>query len=327
MSEPSAQKQRPWRAIACAVAAVLIVAHYVLWRAGVAQMEHALAAWVDERRAAGLDISHGAVKAAGYPLALRVHIDAPEIAAPGVWRWRGTGLSIDAPPYGFDRLIFLPAGIQSIRIGNEPEWRITADRLRAVIAADKARDWAFSMSVENADAVRTADGAHVAVDRMNADLAPAAGDLSTLVLNFAATGVDGAAGAASFRVDGVETTAALTQTHALSGPDAAALWRAAQGALIIKALNARAGETALSLAGEITLDEAGDPSGALHADITNPAGLADQLRAAGVLTAEDAEAAAAGLTLMAIAGGGKISAPVELSDGSVHIGGVKIAAF
>ena len=43
------------------------------------------------------------------------------------------------------------------------------------------------------------------------------------------------------------------------------------------------------------------------------------------MSEEDADSAAASLTLASIAAGGKLTAPVELKDGAAHLAGVKIA--
>lgn len=324
MAEPLASVSRRWLYIPFAVAGAILLAYYGLWRYGASEMKKATAVWIEDQRAAGLNVSHGAITSEGFPFFLRAHIAAPDIAAPGQWRWRGERLTIDALPYDLNRLIFSPSGEQIVSIKNDDEWIITADDLRASIAGGADGEWVFALTIGNLSARRPSDGASVTVGSLNLDLTPDIKDLTTVVLTFAVSAIDGSDSAASLHLDRIETVAALTQTQALYGPYAAEQWRGAGGALVITGLNIVGHDARLSLAGEASLDSAGYPAGRFNSEIANPAGLSTLLAEAGVLSAEDAQATAASLTLMAIAGGGKIAAPIDLKDGTAQLGGIKI---
>ncbi len=325
MADQSTRVDRRWLYIPFIAAGIVFFAYYLLWRAGASEMEKAALAWIDDQRAAGMEVSHNGVTREGFPFFLRLHIDSPEIAAPGAWRWRGERLFIDALPYDLNRVIFTPTGEQHLSAAGFGAWRMTADDFRASIANDKAREWLFSVTLANAKAIRPEDGAEAAIANLVFDLAPDAAAPETLVLTLVAGALRIDAPDAAFHLSDLQTVMGLTQTHMLYGPGAAAQWRAAGGALIVTGLNAGVKGAKLSVSGLVRLDGAGYPTGRLDAEIANPAGLAQTLGEAGALSRQEAEAAAAGLTLMAIANGGKIAAPIELKDGAATIAGVKIA--
>lgn len=324
MADRRSRLSRRWLYIPFAIAAIIVIAYYALWRYAADEMKKAVAVWVEDQRAAGLIVSHCDVAAEGFPFFLRVHIRAPDIAAPGEWRWRGETLTLDALPYDLNRLIFSPAGEQIVSLENE-EWIVAADDLRASIANDKTHDWIFSMNIENAFATPSDGGASLSLGSLIFDLAPRAGELTTLVLTLAAKDIAAEDAASSFRLDEFSTVAALSQTQSLYGPYALQQWRSAGGALQITGLNIASHDARVSVAGSVSLDDDGYPTGQFNTEIVNPAGISKFLQDAGVLSQDEAEQATANLTLMALAAGGKISAPIDLKNGAAHIAGVMIA--
>lgn len=324
MTEQSTRLKRRWLYIPFVVAAVIVFAYFLLWRAGASQMQIAVTDWIDDQRAAGFVVDHGPIKADGFPFFLRVHIDNAGIVSPDGWRWRADSLSLDALPYDLNKLIFSLAGEQLINVEGYGDWRINADDLRASIANDDARGWVFAMNIGDATATRD-DGATLTLGSLVFDLAPDAGDITTLTLTLAAAQVEAAIDAEAYTLNRLQTVTSLSKTHLLSSDDNGAQWRAGGGELIIKGLFFDIEETQLSASGEISLDPDNHPAGTVTAEIENPAGLTRMLGKTGALTHNEAEAAAAGLTLMAFAGGGKIAAPIELTDGEAKIAGIKIA--
>lgn len=325
MTPQPTRLRRRWLYIPFAVAGVIVLGYYLLWRAGAEEMQKGVAQWVDDQRAAGFTVAHGEVRPDGFPFFLRVHIDNPDVTTPEGWRWRADRLSLDALPYELNKLIFSPAGAQTVSAEGYGEWRIAADDLRASIAADEARGWSFSATVGDAEAVRAEDGARATLGSLIFDLAPDAANATTLILSLAAKDIALTADDVETAVGRFETVMGMTETQALNGRGAAAQWRGAGGALIINGLIAEIEQATLSVAGSLGLDPAHYPAGQLRAEIVNPAGLAGPLSDTGVLTREEADAAAAGLTLMAIAGGGKVAAPIDFKDGAAQIAGIKIA--
>lgn len=323
--EQATRLKRRWLYIPFAIAGAVVFAYYLLWSAGAREMKAAVDDWVNEQREAGLLVSHGAVKAGGFPFFLRVHISEPDIASPDSWQWRGEKLSLDALPYDLNKLVFSPTGEQVVALEGYGTWRATANDLRASIAQDKARGWIFSLNIADAKATREEDGAEATLGSLVFDLAPDAAAPETLTLTLAANGLQAKAAAEAYNIAALQTVLSLSQTHLLHGGDAGAAWRAAGGALTITGLFIDIEGTQLSAAGVISLDESQYPTGLMNTEIANPAGFARMLGKAGALTHNEAETAAAGLSLMAFAGGGKINAPIEMKNGRAEIAGVKIA--
>ncbi len=325
MADKQSPMSRRWLYIPFAIAGAILFAYYLLWRAGAAEMKNGVEAWVLDQRATGIEVSHGDISRDGFPFFLRVHIDDVSIAKPGSWSWRVERLTMDALPYDLNRLIFSTRSAQTIWMKGYGEWRITADDFRTSIANDKDREWAFAATVGNLHALRQTDGASASLASLVFDLAPDAVDKSTLTLNLAVTNARGSTGDRSMDLDSLQTILAVTQTEAFATNDPASAWRMANGRTNIQALLAKIGDSSVAISGGLSLDQNGYPAGRLDAETIAPAALARALGDAGVLAPSDAEATAATLTLAAIAGGGKITAPVEFKNGVVQIAGAKLA--
>lgn len=315
---------RRWLIGVWIAAAVIMAGYYAMWCYAAGVMETSVNEWVDEQRAAGLTIDHGAIQRDGFPFFLRVHIDAPQITSPGAFAWQAERLSIDALPYDLNRLIFSPSGTQRITADALGDWSYSADSIRASIANDKKRGWVFSMNVDNASATG-ADGAAGGLESLIYDLAPSADAPTTLTLNLVAAGYSFRDAQRDIAIDQLETSVSLSQTDFLNGHDPATRWRDAGGALNIHGLNVLIDEAQLSVSGSVSLDRENRPEGVLTTIVTKPAGLAGALAGSGALSREEADAAIAGLTLAAMAQGGRIEAPIKLHAGAATIAGAKVA--
>lgn len=325
MAEQSRPPRRLWLYLPVIIAGVILLAYYFLWRAGADEMKKGVEAWVADQRAAGLDVSHGAVKPDGFPFFLRVHIDDPDIAQPGAWRWRTKRLTLDALPYDLNKLIFSTHSEQQIWTERYGQWTVTAEDFRTSIANDDARGWVFAATIGNARATGSNGGETLALESLVFDLAPDAAEPATLTLNLAAAGLSTGNGETALELDNLQTMLAVSQTHAFSANDPASAWRHAGGEFKISGLLAQVDNARLSVAGAIQLDEESRPEGRLDAEITAPAAFAHVLGTVGVLPADEAESIAAALTLTAIAGGGKITTPIVLENGAAHIAGAKLS--
>jgi len=325
MTDQLTHVKRRWLYIPFVVAAIVVVAYTMLWSAGAAQMKSAVLDWIEDQRDAGLTVNYSDIVSDGFPFFLRVHIDDAEIASTNGWRWRGERLSLDALPYDLNRLIFSPQGEQVLTVEGFGEWRVIAADLRASIANDKARGWVFSMTVSEASAYRDADGASASLQSLIFDLAPDEGVETTLVLNLAASNFSAEVNGERYSLAELKTMTSASHSNLLLVSDGAALWRQKGGALTISGFFADIEGARFSVSGAIHLDANDYPAGAINAEIINPVNFARLLGKAGAISHAEAEAAAAGLSLMALAGGGKIAAPIDLKGGKAQIAGVKIA--
>ncbi len=325
MADHSRRLARRWLYIPFTIAGIIVFAYFLLWRAGAAEMKKAVAEWVAEQNDAGLAVSHGAIQSDGFPFFLRVHIVAPDIAEPGAWSWRAERLTLDALPYDLSKLIFSTSGDQVLWAKGHGEWQLRTGDFRASIANDKARKWVFAATIGELHARRSADRRTVTLVDLVLDLAPDATDRSALTLNLAAASLASRVNDREVTIDAFRTSLAVTQTGAFAIDDPAYAWRDAGGALILNGMIAEIGDARLFVSGSLGLDAAFYPAGRLDAEIARPAAFARALAAFGIISAQDAEVAAAALTLTAITGGGKITAPIDLKDGTAQIAGVKLA--
>ncbi|WP_375201487.1 DUF2125 domain-containing protein [Hyphococcus sp.] len=311
-----------WLYIPWGIAAAVFVAYLMLWRYGADEMKNAVNLWVEDQRAAGFDVSHGALKADGFPFFLRLHVEEPRIAAPGVWAWRTKRLTMDALPYDLNRLIFSTRSEQTLSVDGYGDWRITAEDFRVSIANDKKRDWMFAATIGGATAKREEDGAEAALGNLVIDLAPDEADMTVLTLNLMATQAHLDAEDAEIDLDKIQAALSASEIYALSDAES---WRRAGGALQINGFFAQLEEGRFAAAGTLKLDENGSPEGTLKTEIIAPAPFIQLLARTGALSPDEAESAAATLTLATIAAGGKLTAPIELKEGAAHLAGAKIA--
>jgi len=304
------------------VAGIIVAGYYALWRTGADGMKQAVLQWAEDQQAMGYEVTHGALVAEGFPFFLRVHVERPAIVAPGLGSWRTDRLTLDALPYDFHRIIFSVRGGQDVSLAEHGAWVISADDFRISLAEDKTTVWKLSTSIAGLSASRFEDGANASAASIVFDLAPSPADQMAYVLSFDATALKASSADGGVDITRLQTVAETTYAPAL--PDIA-LWRQSGGALQITGLVAQIGEGRLACAGMLSLDENDYPKGRLNAEITRPAVFATALGDAGAITREEADAAGAALTLTSIAGGGKITAPIDLENGSAKIAGVKIA--
>lgn len=324
MTPNATRLKRRWLYLPFAIAAIVMFGYLLLWRTGAAEMKKAIAAWSEDQRAAGLAVSYSDLKEDGFPFFLRIHVENPDITSPGGWAWRTERLTLDALPYDLNRLIFSIRSDQYLSAQHYGDWRIYADDFRASIANDDARDWMFSASINGAQATREDAGSQTQIQSLIFDLSPDPANKTALVLSLASEGVAANAGEKSLAFDKVQTVASVTQTDSLETLDA---WRRNGGELVINGFFLQKEEGRLAIAGALSLDEQLQPKGALDTELIAPQPLTQMLAQAGLLTENEAENAAAALTLTAIASGGKIDAPIEFRDGGAHLAGVKVLEF
>lgn len=321
MADGKSTHQR-WLYIIWGIAAIVFVAYFMLWRYGAGEMKKAVTLWVDDQRAAGFEVSHGELKADGFPFFLRLHIEEPHVAAPGDWDWRTQRLTIDALPYDLNRLIFSTRNEQALSLNSYGDWRIAAEDFRVSIANDKKRDWLAAVSIGGATATREQDQTQASLSELIVDLAPDETDLTVLTFNVMLVDAKANLNGTEINLDKLQTSLSVSEAYALSDPDA---WRRTGGTIHIGGFFAQREEGRFAAAGTLQLDENGSPEGALKTEIIAPAPFIELLAKADALSAEEAEKAAATLTLATIAAGGKLAAQIELKEGAAHIAGAKIA--
>ncbi len=295
-----------------ALAALLVLAYYFVWREGAQAMRRAVDAWAEDQRAEGLTVSYDAISASGFPFFLRGGAANAVIGDGERWRWSVERLNIDTLPYAPDRLVFSTTNPQTLDLGEHGVWSLRSENGRASIENDDDRDWLVNVE-SGPGRIERADGAvSLSAEKFLLSVAPEATDHKRIQASLI-----------------VETFSAALRNGGVEAPRIEAFIEAAETAagpaLDLRRIAIEAEGAQILLQGSIRRDAAGYPEGVLEADIANPSGLAALLQKLGALSEREAERAAAALTLAAIAGGGRIKGPVTLKDGAARIAGVKIA--
>ncbi len=311
-----------WIFLPGALALAVFAAYAVLWTRGAAEMRKAVAAWADHMREDGGEVSFRRLRADGFPFLLRGVVE--EVAISGDdWAWSAPSLYIDASPFSGDRIIISIRKPHVIEIARR-RWRIDAPDGRASIARDKDRGWLLDVQSGPARIEDLGGKGVVSARSFLLSAAPNTVSAQRIFFGVDARGVEVTGAGPPTRIDAAQLAFAID-----GAPGAKSLrdWRDAGGRLDVQRASIESGGAYAAFAGRLVLDSEGYPAGALNAEIANPAPIVDALRALGLVSPDDAAKAAAALTLAAIAGGGKISAPLSFEQGTAKVAGVKLGAL
>jgi hypothetical protein len=328
------------------LAAVLLAAagHALLWLWVCGRLEAGFAAWAETRRAEGWRVAHGPPLRGGWPFTATLTV--PEFrlqggagVLPGGVDWRAEApLVLRVAPPRLDRLAVEAPGRHRLRLGGET----------VVFAADHLN---LALPIEEGAAPReAAAGAR----RLRFDTPAGVVEIRAASLDFGTRRRGGEPAAAALRVSAADVAlpAGLPGTArlglavegvgldlALTGPvppmpgldpaRRAAAWRDNGGALEVRAVDARWGETAAAASATLTLDGALQPAGTGTLHLAGGGALLDAAGEAGLLT--PFAAAAARVVLRALdrapreGGPARAELPLVLRDRSLRIAGVPVA--
>lgn len=327
MPNPSSVSRR-WLYIPWAIAAILLLIYYGVWRYAANEMKTAVVDWAQAQESEGVSVTYDRIKASGFPFLLRVRIEQPSIDKPGEWRWRGDGISLHAVPTNFNRIVMAPEGQQVGAYTGIGEWALSGEDMRGSIAKDKALGWKAAVTLNNISAHRDEDNALVNLKNLVLDLAPNASEITRIELNAAATGFVFASAEQEVALTQIRTTGAITQTHTLEGENSVENWRRSGGVVFVDQLSANFdADTSIAINGRVFIDTQKYPAGSLTAKIVNPGEITRALAELKVIKGREAEAAATGLTFMAAAAGGKITLPIKLKNGQATLGGIPVGTL
>jgi len=289
-----------------ALAGVILLAWFGVWRAGAETIDRALLEFAKAESERGGVVAHGPMRAKGFPFFLRGEIRAFSIER-GQYRFEADVLYLHAAPWSPQRIVFstgpslkllTPAGV----------WAISAAGARASIEAASDKGWLFKAEANALDGVRGQSA--LKTGRSVVNIAPDAT-------------VEGAYAIAA-RVQDARIKNTRGETDILR-IDAALTAHAASRRIVIHGVDSDFGPSRVGLSGALGVDAEGFLTGDLAASIENPAEIADTLRVLGAIRAEEARSLEAGLALVAVAGGGRIEAPLVFADGETRLAGARIA--
>ena len=327
MPNPSPVSRR-WLYIPWAIAAVLLLLYYGVWRYAANEMKTAVIDWAQEQESQGVGVTYERIKASGFPFLLRVQIEQLSVDKPGEWRWRGEAISLHAVPTNFNRIVMAPEGQQVGAYAGIGEWALSGEDMRGSIAKDKALGWKAAVTLNNVSARRNEDNALVNLQNLVLDLAPNASETTRIELNAAARGFVFAGSEQEVALSQIQTIGAITQSHTLEGENGVENWRRSGGVVFVDQLSANFdAETSIAINGRVFIDTQKYPAGNLTAKIVNPGEITRALADLNVIKGREVEAAATGLTFMAAATGGKVTLPIKLKNGQATLGGIPVGTL
>lgn len=305
-----------------AIALALFAAYVFIWFKGAAEMKRVASAWAQEQRANGAVASFENFSVTGFPFFLRGVVTNVALGDGANWTWQAPRIFIDASPFSPDRLVFSARDPHSLDLRDKGRWRVTAPDGRASIERDAERQWLLDIEAGPSRIRRLDRPGAIAAERFLLSVAPNAVDAARVFFGIDVRGVVIENADSSVRIDSVEIALAISGLTR----DAKSLraWRDLGGAVEIQRAKLAADAAHAEVSGILTIDAEGYPAGQLNAEIVNPGPIAVLLNGVGLISRRDADAASAGLTLAAIAGGGKIAAPFRLKDKAASIAGVRL---
>ena len=320
---------------------VILVSGYTIWWLDAAdRFRTQTLAWVEQRRAEGWHIAFTDVRRRGYPDALGLRFEKPEVSPPGEpdLHWRAARLRLSAPVFSARPPRLAVSGDQSIEFAKAGEaWHWAGRAEQMSFDLQPADGWMPNGRFAVRDLSMTDDhGETIALGRLDIistgdPAAAATADVSTWGVRLAAEQLQlpkALLTACSGPIDRLDADAELYGALTPSPwPLALARWRDEGGVVELERLQVACGEFKLDGEGTLALDKGGQPMGAMSTRVQGYDAALDRLAAAQAI--DPHIAAAAKILLRALArsdadGAATLNAPLTLQDRSLSIGPVKL---
>jgi hypothetical protein len=315
---PVAPRRQAARRFAWAVGGLMLAlaaAYTGFWFYAAGLTRDAVTAWVEARRAQGYQVSFDSLLLDGYPLLIRVTVEAPAVVSPPAafaWDWKGPTLVMEAQPWdpdrvsihvpGDHRLVVVEPGRRMALAARSPtvDLAVTGTLSRSSTTLLHAED--LEIAVEDASSSARIDR----VDALVTAHAPEELDhtVETLDIDLTATGV-----VLATDTDlplGKEIARAAFKASLLGDLPPApvpaqslALWRDDGGTVDLKRLDLAYGPLTVRGEGTAALNRALQPMGAFTARIEGFNETVEALQKRGLL--RDSDAASAKFLLGALA--------------------------
>jgi hypothetical protein len=325
--------------IAVVVAAGGALSAYWLWSAD--QLAERIAAWSQEQRARGYEVSFEDPEIGGYPFGLTARFERPRLASPRGWRWQGPGVSgraalwdpftIELDFSGLHR-VTETRGAAAALIEAEGELATAVVHLQSGGRVDRATAEVAGLTLRRSGEVLTAEHAAAGLG----PLRPADGGRpQELTLTGEAVGIvlpEGGAGPLGPALQRLAFGAALLGEIPPGGRrEMLQQWREAGGGVEIARLELVWGSLALQGEGSLALDPQLRPSGRIDARMSGLSETMDRLVAAKLLRADRAGLVKSVLRALAEDTDSKgrpvVALPITLDRGRLYLGPVPVARF
>ncbi len=316
------------------VAVALGYAAYWFYLAGL--VPERLDAWASQQRARGWTVGYDDVRVGGFPFRLEATVTAPRLARPGgpaAPAWEGERIAAVAHPWNLTHILFHFEGRQRIAFVERRRSRVVdvtmAENVGSYRATTAGRPLRLSfeaddMELRSADLPGPATVRRAVLHMRRAEATNRLGDAALKVEGLRLpAGVEAPLGR---DIDLLDVILGLTGAlpNGLPAADAVIAWRDAGGRLEVQKFDLTWGAVQAAASGTLQLDETTRPAGEMTARIRGHEALLDAAAAAGRVRARDLDLAKTALGLLAAAGGGVLSVPVRLQDGSAYLGPVLI---
>ncbi len=321
--------------------AVLLIAYAIYWFVLARIVAGDIADWASQQRAQGFAVAFGEPAIAGFPLAVRARMAAPNIAAPGgLWHWQGPETTLRVAPWAPLDFSFSAPGHHSLSIaGNSPREIAldTGELLFGIDIGTSGRLTNFTLVLAEATLADNLSGsAKLATATILGHLPwPASNDpnLSSLDLSIDAAGIDLPPNVKAPLGQRIEKIHLVSQVMGVVPPgtprEALAAWRDAGGVLQLRESELDWGPLSAAGDGTLALDPAMQPLAAGTVRISGLAESLDALVAAGMLQASPAKLAQFmfGALARVPAEGGRpqVQLPLSIQNGSLYMGPIKLA--
>lgn len=313
------------------------VGYYLYWTEVAGRAQAATLRWIDQRRAAGFEVQHGAVRVGGFPYRIEIDIAAPLMAdakAPQPWRWQGEMVRGVLQPWNLKHLIVEFPGEHRLDWREDDRARFAVARAgtaRASLVFDGAGRWdriageaaALDLATDRGPVAAVRAALHVRHSPTNAEDVDVAVEVQNLQLP------EGSVPAPMGRTVTRAKAIGMVVGPWPAEPFAAALarWRDDGGTVELRSVELKWAAFELQGDGTLTLDKEMRPLAALATEVKGYGALLDTLAAAGRMRASDARTARFALDLLARNGeDGRraLSVPVSAQDGRLFLGPVAV---
>lgn len=172
--DPAAMKRRTLALISALVlvlAAGLLSAYWV-WSAG--QLAERIAAWTEEQRARGYEITYQGPEVGGFPFRLTTRFEQPRVASPRGWRWAGPVVRGHADLWAPFTIHIDFSGlhrVERLRKGKTGKTEVEAARAGAVVHLQTSGRIDRGTAEAEGVALRRPDGT-LSAERLTASLGP-----------------------------------------------------------------------------------------------------------------------------------------------------------
>jgi hypothetical protein len=306
------------------------------WFYAAGEVVGAIEKWAEQRRAMGMSVAYDELEVGGYPF--RIRVDAPGVqigvpAHPLKPVLNSASLSAIGQPWKLNHILVQLNGAHELRFAMGTRQRSARLDMETGLASIKLTENGAidRISLDFGNVAFAIDKTTLAAsERLQVHYRPGVRQDSLFDLAIQM-------GRSNFAIKdaqalGNEIAAFDTQLSLMgafddvpAGVHPVLHWRDQGGTLEVNKFHLAWGPMITDANGTLSLDDQLRPLGAMTTKITGYEVLVDVAREQGQLSDEGASAAKAALGLLAVAGGGRLSVPLNLQDGYVFLGPVKLA--